>query len=364
MLIAAIAASVLTAFAQPTAEELAALCESARADAGSPAMGLVVATADAEPAIAVAGVRITDTDNAAMPDDLWHWGSITKSMTATLVARLAERGTVSWDDTIADHLAGRVGTIHETYQQTTFAHLLSHRAGLQPNIPMDQFGTFHRPVEDPIADRLEWVSIALAQEPAADLAEKNIYSNNGYIVAAAMLEAATGEPWEILIQREVFAPLGIEHAGFGDPAATRPQAHPRGHRFNDQHTAVMPAGADNPPALGPAGRVHMPLADIARYLHAHAHRPEHFLSEASFDRLHTPRLRRLLRLRVDHVTHRPTLAQRLEHHVVRRGRVRPKNRHRRRGRRQHRQHPGRQARRLQGTPGPPRRGRLRPHRPN
>ncbi len=288
MLIAAITASVLTAFAQPTAAELGELCESARADAGSPAMGLVVATADAEPAIAVAGVRITGTDNPARPDDLWHWGSITKSMTATLVARLAERGTVSWDDTIADHLAGRVGTIHETYQHATFAHLLSHRAGLQPNIPMDQFSRFHRPVEDPIADRLEWVSIALAQEPAADLAEKNIYSNNGYIVAAAMLEAATGEPWEILIQREVFDPLGIEHAGFGDPAATSPQAHPRGHRFNDQHTAVMPAGADNPPALGPAGRVHMPLADIARYLHAHAHRPEHFLSEASFDRLHTP----------------------------------------------------------------------------
>ena len=293
MLLTALAASALTALAQPATSgpaqpDFAALCESARAEAGSPAMGLVVATADAEPSIAVAGVRITGTDNAARPDDLWHWGSITKSMTATLVARLAERGTISWDDAIDDHLGGKVGTIRDTYQHATFAHLLSHRAGLQPNIPMDQFGTFHRPVEDPIADRLEWVSIALAQEPAADLADKNIYSNNGYIVAAAMLEAATGEPWETLIQREVFAPLGIEYAGFGDPAATSPEAQPRGHRLTDQHTAAMPAGADNPPALGPAGRVHMPLADIARYLRAHAQRPEDFLSEASFNRLHTP----------------------------------------------------------------------------
>jgi D-alanyl-D-alanine carboxypeptidase len=36
-----------------------------------------------------------------------------------------------------------------------------------------------------------------------------LYSNAGYVVAGAMLEAAGGAPWEELVAREVFAPLGL-----------------------------------------------------------------------------------------------------------------------------------------------------------
>ena len=48
--------------------------------------------------------------------------------------------------------------------------------------------------------------------------------------------------------------------------------------------------ADNPAALGPAGRVHMPLADIARYLLAHAQQRSDFLRPESYNILHTASL--------------------------------------------------------------------------
>ena len=112
------------------------------------------------------------------------------------------------------------------------------------------------------------------------------YSNNGFIVAGAMLEAATGLSWEGLMQKEVFAPLGIEHAGFGAPLGDDPHAQPRGHVPADGADQPAPPNADNPAALGPAGRVHMPLADMARYLRAHATRDAAFLKPESWEVLH------------------------------------------------------------------------------
>ena len=62
-----------------------------RLAAKSPGLGLVVMRAGEKPEIAVDGVRVEGEPNRISPDDRWHWGSITKSMTATLVARLVEK---------------------------------------------------------------------------------------------------------------------------------------------------------------------------------------------------------------------------------------------------------------------------------
>ncbi len=80
-----------------------------------------------------------------------------------------------------------------------------------------------------------------------------------------MLEAATGESWESLMKREVFTPLGLTGAGFGAPMGKQPFDQPRGHQLVSDADKAVPLNVDNPAALGPAGRVHMPLADMGRY---------------------------------------------------------------------------------------------------
>jgi CubicO group peptidase (beta-lactamase class C family) len=130
--------------------------------------------------------------------------------------------------------------------------------------------------------------MALSQEPVGPKGETYAYSNNGYIVVGAMLEAATGTPWEELVRQKVFEPLGMTRAGFGAPVARNPD-HPCGHVPGGPDGSDRPVriGGDNPAPLGPAGRVHMPLADMARYLAAHASRSVDFLSTESWETLHT-----------------------------------------------------------------------------
>jgi CubicO group peptidase (beta-lactamase class C family) len=70
---------------------------------------------------------------------------------------------------------------------------------------------------DPRASRLALTGLTLARPPEAAPGARFIYSNRNYIVAAAMLEAATGRPWEDLMRERLFAPLAMEGAGFGPP---------------------------------------------------------------------------------------------------------------------------------------------------
>ncbi|MFG0256697.1 MAG: serine hydrolase domain-containing protein [Phycisphaerales bacterium JB043] len=262
-------------------DDLQSLVDEARADIDVPALGAMRVDAEGQMMAAVSGVRVVGGDDQVTENDLWHIGSITKSFTGTLVARLIERGVVSWDDTVGELLGDHVPEMREEYAQVTFAHLLSHRSGMQANIPIARFGEFGLHPEDIMEERLRWAEMALGQEPAGPMEETFVYSNNGYIVAGAMLEAATGRSWEELMRAEVFVALGLESAGFGGPGEDQPRGHVAGE---DGDTAMAP-DSDNPAALGPAGTIHMTLADMARYLRAHATRDEGFLSGESYERL-------------------------------------------------------------------------------
>lgn len=268
--------------------DLDPLADSVRTAATAPALGLAVIRPDEVPEIAVSGVRCADSTAAVTADDAWHWGSVTKSMTATLVARLVEAGVVHWDQTVGELIGDSVPDMRDAYRSATFVHLLSHRAGLQPNIPPYRAMRFGQSSADPRRDRLAWARIALAQEPVGPPEETFDYSNSGYVVAGVMLERATGEAWETLIRREVFDPLGMHDAGFGAPNAGDAMAQPCGHIPGSEADQPVRINGDNPEALGPAGRVHMPLADMARYLSAHASRRPDFLDTDSWARLHTP----------------------------------------------------------------------------
>jgi CubicO group peptidase (beta-lactamase class C family) len=114
------------------------------------------------------------------------------------------------------------------------------------------------------------------------------YANNGYIVAGAMLEAVSGSSWEDLITTHVFKPLGLASAGFGPPGTPGKLDQPVGHAGPTPFPPGPGKTADNPVALGPAGRVHMNLRDLCAYLDAHLRQPDGFLKPDSWKTLHTP----------------------------------------------------------------------------
>lgn len=271
-----------------------------RTGCGAPAFAAAAANRNGRAVSFVDGVRAIGRTEAATTSDKWHLGSITKSMTATLVARAVEAGRVRWDDTVHGVLGAAIPDMRAEYRDVTFRHLLSHRAGLQANIEMGQMIGFPRESADSRADRIRYAQLGLLQQPAGAKEAHFEYSNTGYVIAGAMLEQKLGAPWETLIRDHVFTPLAMTNAGQGAPGTAGAYDQPVGHALgpttvvNGQASASLvpfpPGGpiSDNPAALGPAGRVHAPFEDVFKYLRAHCDQASPFLRRESWQALHTP----------------------------------------------------------------------------
>ena len=258
---------------------------------GAPALGVGWAFKGGPDHVLVDGLRSAKASTPVAATDQWHIGSDTKSMTATLAARLVEARRLDWTATIGEVLGARLPGMDPAYAGANLLHLMSHRAGLVHDAP-DPGARFARaPLKDPRGERLAYCAAALKQPPLAPVGAAESYSNAGFVVAAAMFETVTGRSWEQLMHDQVFRPLGLRSAGFGPPAAGDHLVQPLGH-LRGADGLLRPETrrdkADLASVLGPAGLVHIGLGDLLAYLKAHRDRPSGFLTEASWRTLQTP----------------------------------------------------------------------------
>ncbi|MCC5821756.1 MAG: beta-lactamase family protein [Phycisphaerales bacterium] len=252
--------------------------ERMRADFDVPALAWIATDDRSTIAWGIAGVRAAGSETPVEQADPFHLGSLTKSMTATIAARLVERGEITWETTIAEASPGLAGDIPERAGLITLAQLLAHRSGMPDDRAGGPMNFMLWQLEGPMTDqRAEAARRLLGREDLAEPGSGFAYANANYIVAGHMLEAVTGHAWETLLEEELVGPLGLRSVGHGPPghdaggAPDDPPGHPRGHGRGPEGLIAVPAaiGADNPPALGPAGRVHANIDDLAAYARAH-----------------------------------------------------------------------------------------------
>ncbi|ATC24535.1 serine hydrolase [Caulobacter vibrioides] len=259
---------------------------------GAPAMGVAFEHPGREPVIMVDGRRSADAAAPVAETDAWHIGSDTKSMTATLVARLVEAGRLNWTTTISDVLGDTMPDMHPDYGDVTLLHLLSHRAGLPREIEQKDMRDFKvPPPPDPRAVRRAYVQLGLKRPPIGPKGTTLSYSNLGYVAVGAMLETLEGAPWETLMRQRLFSPLGLRSAGFGPPGDPIALDQPFGHlrRADGRlHSVADPRKNDLPFVYGPAGLVHISLGDMLTYLKAHRNQSANFLRPESWRTLHAP----------------------------------------------------------------------------
>lgn len=287
--------SLATATGDAAPADLGTRLESIRGQHQIPCLAALVLEDGQIVAQGVAGVRKAGASEKATLDDRFHLGSDTKAMTATLVAGLVEEGKLSWDTTVGEVFRDTVPTMDAGWGPVTLAQLLTHRAGAPASLDADGlWGRLGERKGTPTQQRLQLVQGVLVQPPAATPGTTYIYSNAGFALAGAMAEKIAGRPWEDLIQDRLFRPLGITTAGFGAPGEKGQADQPWGHTAGGKPIEPGP-NADNPPAVGPAGRVHMTLGDWAKFIALHLRadaanprRQPDLLKPATFDFLHQP----------------------------------------------------------------------------
>ncbi len=276
---------------QARPEDVSDKLEAIRAKQNIPALGAAAIRAGEVVALGVTGVRRAGGEEKVTDDDLWHLGSCTKAMTATLIARLVERGDMEWGTTIAEAFPDLKAEMDPAWHAVTVELLLQNRAGAPSDLSADGlWGRLWSHTGTPMEARRELLLGVTAHPPEYEPGSKNVYSNAGFAMAGHMAETITRVPWEGLMQREVFVPLGMSTAGFGAPGSADTVDQPRGH--NGSRPVDPGLRADNPVAIGPAGIVHASLGDWAKFaaVHLKGARAEEtgYLTPETFVKLHAP----------------------------------------------------------------------------
>src|SRR5579862_52306 len=224
---------------------------------------------------------IAESHNIGMADDgahqrvdantIFHWASITKTLTAVAVMQLRDRGKLSLNDPIVQYVPElrRVHSENHAIERVTLRHLLSHSSGFQsPTWPYRDDSKPWQPFEPTTWNQL--VAMMPYQELAFEPGTKFQYSNPGFIYLARVIEALTGDPYETYVQKNILTPLGMTRSYFN--VSPYHLAADRSNNYtisadNGGHSQTVANGREFDTGITtPNGGLNAPLSDLAKWI--------------------------------------------------------------------------------------------------
>jgi CubicO group peptidase (beta-lactamase class C family) len=137
-------------------------------------------------------------------DTKFNIGSMNKMFTGTAIARLVERGMLSFDDTI-DAYVDETWFPREITEKITVHHLLTHTSGLGSYFN-DTYDRSSRKLFRALDDYKPLVEgDTLAFEPGSDWQ----YSNTGMFLLGVVIESVTGQDYFDHVRDNVYGPAGM-----------------------------------------------------------------------------------------------------------------------------------------------------------
>lgn len=203
-LLAACAPAQRTAAADPADALADSLGARLRQQAESGFSGVVLVARDG-------GVVLREAYGPDVTPESPFWiGSVSKTVTAAAVLRLRDGGRLALTDSLPQFFDG----VPPDKREITVRHLLTHTAGLGENYAADG-----------VADRAAAVRSILAPPLTRAPGEGYGYTNDAYTLLAAVVEVASGQPFEAYLREHVLRPAGMNQTGFwGGPNPGGPLA--------------------------------------------------------------------------------------------------------------------------------------------
>jgi CubicO group peptidase (beta-lactamase class C family) len=181
--------------------ELEALAKAAVANGDVPGLAIAVVHGDEVIFLKGFGHREAGKPEVVDADTVFQIASLSKPVSATVVAALVSDGIVSWDSKIADlDPAFRLADPYPS-SQLTVRDLFSHRSGLP--------GTAGDDLEDIGYDRAEILHRLRFVPPSSSFRAGYSYSNFGLTEGAVAAATPTGKPWEEVAELKLYRPLGM-----------------------------------------------------------------------------------------------------------------------------------------------------------
>lgn len=146
---------------------------------------------------------IPNTFNTSFPI-----ASISKTITATAVLQLLEKGKLKVSDAVADHLPGF------PYPAMTIQHLLSHTSGMPAYNAFVDSVNMEKPGK--VFSNKDFMSRLIAAKipPVFNPGDKGRYDNTNYIVLALIIEKLSGQSYEAYVKKNILQKAGMSETRF------------------------------------------------------------------------------------------------------------------------------------------------------
>jgi len=189
-------------------------------------------------------------------------GSITKTMTATLLASMIQSGQMSLDAPLADYLPPGTQVPSFKGKPILLRHVVTHTSGLgalPPDFaPTDASNPYANLTEKSLLASL--AKVELKQAPG----EVQSYSNFAMMVLSIAIANKAGKSYEDLLKTRIFLPLGMDGAYISDSNRPKRITAAVGHLPNQAVTSpwIFPVN------LAGVGGVRATLPDMIQYAKA------------------------------------------------------------------------------------------------
>ncbi len=190
-------------------------------DGGPPGVIVVVRHGTSSTTV-TAGVADLATGTPPDATDAMRMASVAKAYSGATALALVGQGRLSLDDTVGKWLP----TLPATWSAITLRQLLDHTSRIPDFSKQKAFGqalTASLQQPPPPVDLLASVEdLPLLPPKGNDYS----YSNSDNIIVALMVQAATGQPYESVLEADVLGPLGLTHTSLPtDSALPSPFIH-------------------------------------------------------------------------------------------------------------------------------------------
>lgn len=208
-----------------------------------------------------AGFGITNIEHPleVTAETLFQVGSISKTITATMIMMLVEAGQIDLEATFQSYFPEFRVKDETAASQATIRHMLTHTSGWAGDVFEDTGQG------DDAAAR--YMALMADVEQLAPIGTFYSYNNANFYLLGHLIETVTGESYQSAVQRMVFEPLGMNHT-YLDPADVITHRFVVGHLTIDDVVKVgRPWGL--PRAVYPVGGIVTCVGDLLAYARFH-----------------------------------------------------------------------------------------------
>lgn len=157
---------------------------------------------------------------AASSETLYHWGSISKLMTATAVMQLVDEGSLE----LTTQVRTIVPELPTIYDDLELRHLLTHTSGFPDAEVTHLIGTKDVPLPDLVPILNDYIDDGMPM--IHGIGDSHDYNNWNFLILGIIVERLSGEAITDYIESQIIAPLNLTdtHYDFrevrGDEAAS------------------------------------------------------------------------------------------------------------------------------------------------